>query len=78
MNSVNDLAVLGEIEDNDGLSIGAVSSVGEGAHGDEDGCDSDHNAKEDGREFLWVLHGFLDGDDETDAFEGEDCCSDAT
>jgi len=68
---------LRKIEDDDGLSIGAISGVGEGTHGDEDGCDSDHNAKEDFGEFLWMFHGFLDGDDETNAFESEDCCSDA-
>lgn len=77
MNSINNLAVLREVENDDGLGFGAISGVGEGAHGDKDSCDPNHDAQEDPGEFLRVLHGFLYGDDKADTFKGEDCCSDA-
>lgn len=59
------------VNDLDG-GIGAEGGVAEGADGGEDDGDDDHDEVEELGEVLWVLHGGLDGEEEADAFEGED------
>ncbi len=58
-------------DDLDG-GAGAEGGVAEGADGGEDEGDDDHDEVEELGEVLWVHHGGLDGEEEADAFEGED------
>lgn len=50
---------------------GAEGGVAEGADGGEDEGDDDHDEVEELGKVLWVHHGGLDGQEEADAFEGE-------
>ncbi len=72
LHGVDEPVVLGQVEDDDRLGGGAVRGVGERAHGGEEDGDDDHDEGEDEGEPPRLLHRFLDGDDETHAFEGED------
>jgi hypothetical protein len=76
LHAVDELAVLRQVEDNHGLSARTVCCIAERAHGDKDRGDNDHNPAKDFGELFGVLHGFLDGDDEADSLEGENCCTD--
>lgn len=72
LDRVDEAVLLGQVEEDDRLRLGAVGGVGDGAHGDEEDADDDHDEEEDAGELLRVLHRLLDGDDETNALKGED------
>lgn len=66
----------GEIEKDDGLNLVTKGKVGEATDGAENKGDKDHSTGEDHGEALGLLHGVTDGDDEADALEGKDGCTD--
>ena len=72
MHGLDEGIVLRHVEEDNGLGMGAERGVREGAGAEKDDGNADHDEAEDAGELGGILHGGLDGDDETDAFEGED------
>ena len=73
---VDELARLREVGDDLDADIFAKGAVAEDTDGAEDDGDDEHDEGEELVEVLRVLHAGLDGEDEADAFEGEDCGAD--
>ena len=76
LHAVDQLVVLGQVEQHDRLGLGAVGGVRDGAHDGKQGGDNDHDHSHHLGELLRVAHGLLDRNDQADALEGEDGCAD--
>ena len=72
LHGVDELAALGEIGDDFDAGFVAEGGVAEGADGGEDDGYDYHDDVEKAGEFFRLRHRGLDGQDEADAFEGED------
>ena len=72
LHRVDELAGLGVIGDDFDAGLIAEGGVAEGADGGEDEGYDDHDDVEEAGEFLRLRHGGLDGEEQADAFKGED------
>ena len=63
LNSLHELVILRQIDDDDRLDIRAVGHVSHDTESGEQGRDKDHASAQDARELLGFFHGFSDGDE---------------
>jgi len=65
------MALLRQVQQNDRFGLGTKRGIGQGScRGEQDG-DADHDPCQHFGELFWFLHGFRDGDDESNALERE-------
>lgn len=76
LNSVDHLVVLRQVEQDNSFCVRTVGSIRDGTHANEEDCDDNHNDKKNPRKLLRVSHRFLDRNDKTNAFKGENRSSD--
>ena len=72
LHGVDELAGLREIGDDFDAGVVAEGGIAEGADGGEDDGYDDHDDVEEAGELLRLRHWGLDGEEQADAFEGED------
>lgn len=75
LHAVDQLVVLGHVQNDDGLGFTSIGGIGKCTHRDENDCYGNHDDSEHTRKFGRVLHAGLNGDDETNTLEGEDGCA---
>jgi len=73
LDRLHQVTVLGQVQEDDGLSLGAKGSIGQRAEGSEEDSDADHDARQHLGELFGLLHRLCNGDDQTDTLEREYC-----
>lgn len=63
LDNLDKLAVLGQVDNNNGVDLTSICRVAEEPKSSKECSDDEHDSREDGREFVWLPHGFGDGDD---------------